>query len=226
MAKKEKIVLSPYLEGLHKSGKVWYFIAYGGIIMFPLVVSLYFKAWPDPAQFGEALLGVVPTFWTVGVVEAFTYMPMLGVGGSYLGFVTGNMSNIKVPVAISAMENADVKQGTEEGDCVSTIGIAVSSIVTTVIIIAFVLLTGVLAPVFSNPALAPAFSNIVPALFGGLMVAFLAKDVKVGLPTVALGAALFIAVPALASVYPLILPVLALIAIGLARLLYKKGKLD
>ena len=96
---------------------------------------------------------------------------MLGAGGSYLGFITGNMSNLKVPLALNAMESMGVKADTEEGDVVSTIVIAVSSIVTVLIIVIFVVLMVPLSPIFTRPALQPAFSNVVPALFGGLMVA-------------------------------------------------------
>ena len=97
---------------------------------------------------------------------------MLGAGGSYLGFITGNMANLKVPVALNAMESMGVKQGTEDGDVISTIVIAVSSIVTVAIIIVFVVLMVPLTPVFSNPVLKPAFDNVVASLFGGLMVAY------------------------------------------------------
>ena len=216
---------SEYIKDIHKSGRTWFFVAYFFIVLFPLVTSIYFDAWPNGGQFLTACLGVVPVYWTVGVVESFTYMPMLGAGGSYLGFVTGNMSNLKVPVALNAMDSVGVKQGTEEGDVISTIAIAVSSIVTAIIIIIFVALTVPLAPVFAAPILQPAFNNVVAALFGGMMVAYIAKSPKVGLPVILLGAALFIAIPALAGVYPLVLPVLALIAGVYSRVLYKKGKL-
>ena len=53
-------------------------------------------------------MGVAPIFWTVGTIEVITYVPMLGVGGSYLGFVTGNLSNLKVPCALNAMQSAGV----------------------------------------------------------------------------------------------------------------------
>lgn len=217
--------MSEYTKQIHKSGRIWFLIAYSFILLFPIGTSIYFKAWPTWEQFFGAAIGVVPLYWAVGIVEAFTYMPMLGAGGSYLGFITGNMSNLKVPVAINSMESVGAKQGTEEGDVISTISIAVSSIVTVIIIIIFVVLMVPLSPIFSNPALAPAFDNVVPSLFGGLMVAYLAKDPKVGIPVVLLGGALFIAVPSLAGVYPVILPVLAFIAILYARMLYKKGKL-
>ena len=193
---------SEYINGMHKTGKLWFFGVYFFIFLFPIATSIYFDAWPNLEQFLKAAVGVVPLYWAVGIIESFTYMPMLGVGGSYLGFITGNMSNLKVPVALNAMDSVNVKQGTEEGDVISTIAIAVSSIVTVLVIIVFVILTVPLAPIFSAPALQPAFNNVVPALFGGMMVAYIAKSPKVGAPIIALGAALFIAVPALAGVYP------------------------
>lgn len=224
---KEKYKLSEYTENIHKSGTIWFLIVYGFIVLFPLAVSIIYNAWPDFNEFLKAALGVVPTFWAVGTVEAFTYMPMLGAGGSYLGFITGNMFNIKVPAAIQAMDQVGVQQGSEEGDCISTIAIAVSSIVTTLVVALFAVLMVPLTPIFSNPVLAPAFDKdvVVAALFGGLMVAYLAKDPKVGVPIVALGAVIFIAIPSLADIYPIILPIFAVLAVVLAKNLYKKGKL-
>lgn len=216
---------SLYTESIHRTGKRWFLFVWGCIILFPLVTSIYFNAWPTWKQFLGAAIGVIPVYWTVGIIEAFTYMPMLGAGGSYLGFITGNMSNLKVPVAINAMDSVGVQQGTEEGDVISTIAIAVSSIVTVIIIIIFVILLVPLAPIFNNPVLKPAFDNVVPSLFGGLMIAYIAKCPKVSLPVIFATAALFIAVPSLGGIYPLILPVIALIAILLSRVLYKKGKI-
>jgi len=224
--KKNQVVLSDYLEGIHKSGRIWFIVVYCFIILFPTAVCVIYDAWPNFSDFLHAALNVFPMYWAVGVVECFTYMPMLGAGGSYLGFITGNMFNLKVPAAIQAMDQAGVQQGSEEGDCISTIAIAISSIATVIIIIIFALLMVPLTPIFQNPVLTPAFENIVPALFGGLMVAFIAKDAKVGIPIILLGAILFILVPSLAGVYPIVLPIFALLAIGLSRILYKKGKLD
>ena len=200
-------------------------LVYFFIYLFPLVTSVYFNAWPTWKQFFSAAVGVVPVYWTVGIVEAFTYMPILGAGGSYLGFITGNMSNIKVPIAINAMESLGIRQGTEEGDVISTIVIAISSIVTCLIIVIFVILMVPLTPFFSDPALKPAFDNVVPALFGGLMVVFISKNPKVGLPPVILCAALFILIPYLGEIYPLIVPVVAILTVIYARTLYKKGKI-
>ena len=216
---------SSYTENVHRYGKIWFLIVWFFIILFPVVTCIYFDSWPTWKQFLTAAIGVIPVYWTVGIVEAFTYMPMLGAGGSYLGFITGNMSNLKVPVALNAMESMGVQQGTEEGDVISTIVIAVSSLVTVFIIILFVILMVPLTPIFQNEALQPAFNNVVPALFGGLMVAYISKQPKVAIPVIGITAILFILIPYLASIYPLILPLIAGLAILYSRFLYKKGKI-
>ena len=217
--------MSDYTRKIHKSGRRWFVFVYLFIYLFPVVTSVYFDAWPTWQQFLAAAVGVVPIYWTVGIVEAFSYMPMLGPGGSYLGFITGNMSNMKVPVALNAMESLGVQQNSEEGDVISTIAIAVSSLVTLVIILVFLVLMVPLTPVFASEALQPAFNNVVPALFGGLMIAFISRTPKVAVPVMLITAALFIAVPALKGIYPLVLPVVAVAAIAYSRMLYKKGKI-
>ena len=113
--------MSDYTKGIHRSGRRWFVFVYFFIYLFPIAVSAYFHAWPTWKQFFAAAIGVVPLYWAVGIVEAFTYMPMLGPGGSYLAFITGNMSNMKVPVALNAMESAGIPQNSEEGDVISTI---------------------------------------------------------------------------------------------------------
>jgi hypothetical protein len=163
-------------------------------------------------------------YWAVGVVEVITFIPMLGAGGSYLSFVTGNISNLKLPCAINALENAKADAKSEEGEIVSTIAIAVSSIVTTVIIILGVILIVPLTPILENPSLKPAFDQMLPALFGALGVALVSKSWKIAIAPVVLMLILFIFIPALnASTVGIMVPVGVLFTIGFSRILYKKG---
>ena len=193
--------------------------------MVPAAICVYYNAWPEITGVLKGLLGVAPIFWTVGVIEVFTYTPMLGAGGSYVGFVTGNLSNLKVPCALNAMENAKVEPGSEEGEIISTISICISSIVTMVVISLGVLLLGYLQPILQSPVLQPAFDNILPALFGGLAVVYVSKNWKIALAPLIFMLVLFISVPSLASSVGVLVPVGALIAIGVSRILYKKNLL-
>lgn len=214
-----------YRDSVHKMGRVWILSALAMILAVPAAICIYYQAWPPIGGVLKGLLSIVPIFWTVGVIEVFTYVPMLGTGGSYLGFVTGNLANLKVPCALNSMDRAGVEAGTDEGEVISTLAIATSSIVTTLIIALGVLLLSQIAPILENPALQPAFDNILPALFGALGVVFVAKDWKIAIAPLVVMIALFIFVPSLASAVGLMVPVGALIAIGVARILYKKDLL-
>ncbi|MDF2589951.1 MAG: hypothetical protein K0S41_3792 [Anaerocolumna sp.] len=214
-----------YDDMTHVYGKIWIWTAIVLILSVPFVICIYYNAWPGMAPVLKGLLGVAPIFWTVGAIEVITYTPMLGTAGSYLGFVTGNLTNLKVPCALNAMDNANVKSGTEEGEIISTIAIATSSIVTTLIIAAGVLLLAKLTPILNSPTLQPAFENILPSLFGGLAVVYVSKNWKISIAPLCFMVILFLLVPSLAGSVGILVPVGAAISIGAARILYKKNKL-
>jgi hypothetical protein len=200
-------------------------LAITAVLSVPISICVYYNAWPSLTAVLKGLLGVAPIFWTVGIIEVFTYSPMLGSGGTYLAFVTGNITNLKAPSALNAMENAGVKPGSDEGEIISTIAIATSSIVTTIVIALGVLLLSFLTPLLNSPVVAPAFDNILPALFGGLAVVYISKNVKIALAPLIFMVVLFLLVPSLSSSVGILVPVGALIAIGVSRILYKKGLL-
>ena len=213
-----------YIDSVHRDGRIWNLSMMIILLMFPVVVALIFSAVPDWKGIGLGLLYTAPMYWAVGVIEVITFIPMLGAGGSYLSFVTGNISNLKLPCAINALENAKVDVKSEEGEIISTIAIAVSSIVTTLIIALGVLLIVPLQPILSNEALTPAFDQMLPALFGALGVALISKNWKLAIAPVVLMLLLFVFVPALnSSTVGIMVPVGVIFTIAFSRFLYKKG---
>ena len=210
-------------EMTHVYGRIWIVSALGMMLAYPIISCIYYGAWPGFMPVLKGLIGVAPIYWTVGLIEVLTFVPMLGTGSSYLAFVTGNLTSLKVPAALTAMENAKVKPGTEEGEVISTIAVATSSIVTTIIIALGVLMLVPLTPILNNPVIKPAFDNILPSLFGGLAVVYVSKSWKIALTPMIFMLILFIAVPSLSSSVGVLVPVGAGIAIGAARMMYKKG---
>ena len=213
-----------YMDSVHRDGTIWNLAMMLLLIAFPIVIGLIFQAVPDWRGVGLGLLATAPMYWAVGVVEVITFIPMLGAGGSYLSFVTGNISNLKLPCALNALENAEVKAQSEEGEIVSTIAIAVSSIVTTIIIILGVILIVPLSPILSNAVLQPAFDQMLPALFGALGVVFISKNWKISIAPVLLMLILFVFVPAInTSTVGIMVPVGVVFTLVVSRILYKKG---
>lgn len=214
-----------YNDRTHYAGRISMVLAITVVLAVPISICVYYNAWPQASAVFKGLLGVAPIFWMVSIIEVFTYGPMLGSGGSYLSFVTGNITNLKAPGALTAMENAKVKPGTDEGEVISTIAIATSSIVTTIIIAIGVLLLSFLTPILNAPILQPAFDNILPALFGGLAVVYISKNWKLALAPGLFMLVLFLLVPSLSSSVGVLVPVSVLVSIGVARILYKKNML-
>ena len=214
----------PYIDSVHRDGTIWNIGVMILLLLFPLTVAFIFGVTPDWSALLVGLLATAPMYWAVGVIETITFVPMLGAGGSYLSFVTGNISNLKLPCALNALEQNEVSASTEEGEIISTIAIATSSIVTTIIIIIGVICIVPLTPILEAPVLAPAFAQMLPALFGGLGVAFVSKNWKIAIAPVVLMLVLFIFIPALiSSTVGTMVPVSVLFTIGIARTLYKRG---
>ena len=215
-----------YMDSVHRDGRIWNLSVMVLLMAFPVAVAIIFGVMPDWVALGAGLLATAPLYWVVGVIETITFVPMLGAGGSYLSFVTGNISNLKLPCALNALEQNQVSANSEEGEVISTIAIAVSSIVTTLIVVLGVICIVPLSPILQSPVLKPAFDQILPALFGGLGVAFVSKNWKIAVAPILLMLVLFIFVPALnEGTVGIMVPVSALFTIAVARIMYKKGAL-
>ena len=216
-----------YMDSVHRDGRIWNLSMMVSLLLFPVMIWILFEdATPDWRGVAVGLISTAPMYWAVGIVEVITFIPMLGAGGSYLSFVTGNISNLKLPCAINALENAKADPKSEEGEIISTIAIAVSSIVTTLIVALGVLLIVPLSPILESPVLTPAFDQMLPALFGALGVALISKNWKIAVAPIVLMLALFIFVPALnAGTVGIMVPVGVVFTIAVSRIMYKKNML-
>lgn len=214
-----------YEKSIHRMGRFFNAVALSMLFIAPFIFGLFLDAevhWPS---FFKGLVRVAPTYWISCIVEFLIYVPILGAGGSYLAFITGNIINMKLPCAFNAKELARTQGGTKENDIISTLAIATSSLVTMLIIFIGVLLLIPLTPVLQNPALQPAFENILPALFGALAAQYFAKSFKItGVPLI-LMIILYIAVPSLIKETSTIMIPSGGIAIGITYVLYKKKML-
>ncbi len=161
-----------YSDKIHLVGRIGSLMSIGIMLGIPAIVCSTYDLWPS---FGEVMSiggGVLAMFIPTAVSEVFSYTPILG-SACYLAFITGNVMNLKLPCAISAMEIADVTQGTEAGDAISTVAIAASSMLTMVIIAIGVVLLVPLQPILGLPAVKTATAYMLPALFGGMFLGML-----------------------------------------------------
>ena len=166
-----------YNNSIHNWGKLFTWIALGLILMVPVVYCLSAKVTPDWKALSKCipfLLGYV----AIGLIEAVSYAPLLGTGGQYMSFITGNVSNLKLPCAINAQSITGVEKGSEEEEIVTTISIAVSSIVTT-IVIGIGLIPLIIFQSQIVEILQPVSPYVIPAIFGGLTLVLVATYFKI-----------------------------------------------
>ena len=149
---------------------------------------------------------------------------MLGSGGGYLAFITGNLINMKIPCAMNARDMVGAEAGTIENEIISTISIATSSLVTIVVLALGVLLMVPLQPILQSPVLQPAFENVVPALFGAMAYKYYRKNMKIAVFPLVIMSVLFVFVPGLIGSTSFMIVPSGAIAIGVAFLFYKKDR--
>ena len=186
-----------YMDKVHIWGRIWVFAAIVVLMSVPLAISIHYDAWPEAKTVLKALLSVALIYWTSAIIEVITYTPMLGAGGTYLSFITGNITNLKLPCSLNAMENAKVRANSEEGEVISTIAIGVSSIVTTVVIAIGVLcFTPILPKITAEGSVfKAAFDQVLPALFGALAASYFRKHWKISIFPILVGCLVLVFAP-------------------------------
>lgn len=217
---------SKYINKTHTYGKIWIVVTLLIFLSIPALICYHLGVSPKLEMVAKGLATVALVFYPTAILEVLTYSPLLGTGGTYLGFVTGNITNLKLPVALNSMESAKVEPNSEKGEVISTISIAVSSIVTTIIIAVCVL---AFYPVLHNitdpgSVFAPAFQQVTPALFGALCASYLLKHWKISILPIAVLTIILLFKGTLGT--GVLIPIGVVVSLIGAHLMYKKGWLD
>ena len=219
-----KTYLEQFNRRTHVLGRIVSAVTLVLLVGAPFLIGTFLGAMPDLGAVAKGFLSV-GLVWTVSsVAEFLIYTPMLGAGGGYLAFITGNLINMKIPCAVNARDIVGTKTGTAENEIISTLSIATSSLVTIIVLALGVALLVPLQPVLQSPVLQPAFANVVPALFGAMAYQYFRKNVQVAVAPLVVMSLLFMLVPSLTgSTSFMIIPSGAL-AIGIAYSMYRKQK--
>jgi len=212
-------------KGLHRIGRITMLLGILILMAVPFVVAGIYDASIDAGGFWAGFAKVAVIYIPVSIVEFLVYAPMLGAGGSYISFITGNVTNMKIPCAMNARDIAGTQVGTPENEIISTISTATSAIVTTLVIVVGVILLIPLQPVLQSEVLAPAFDYVVPALFGALGLKYFTKSPQIAVIPVVLMSALCIFVPSMISQTSILIIPSGALALLIGFLLFKKGKL-
>ncbi len=211
-----------YRNTTHIIGRVVSVITVVMLVGAPFLIGKYLGAYPDLGAAAKAFVSVGLVWLVSSIAEFLIYTPMLGSGGGYLAFITGNLINMKIPCAVNARDMVGAKTGTKENEIISTLSIATSSLVTILVLALGVLALTPLQPFLQSPTLAPAFDNVVPALFGAMAYKYYRKNMSIAVAPLVVMSFLFILVPSLSSSTSFMIIPSGAIAIGISYYFYKK----
>ena len=214
-----------YMPQMHKIGKLTGLL--GAVLSFlpALVLAVVYGLLPKPAALATAFISAASAFGFLWVVEPISYFTV----GTYMAFLSGNISNMRVPCAGMAQVAADVEPGTEKGSIVSVIGMATSIVINvSVLTIGVILGSSVLSAMPAS--VIEALNYLLPALFGALLMQFGLKRIKFAggmlafaiLIGIAINAGLFNWLPGAANYLTTLASVF--VAIGVTLATYGKKK--
>ena len=171
-----KIVITDSFQAwAHKWGRIGTLIALLYMIAIPFVVLTFYDSLPSIGEvINLSTISILMVYIPVGFSEAISYTPILG-ASSYLTFITGNIMNLKLPCAVNAMKLTKKEPNTPEGEAISSVAVAVCSIMTIIILALAALLSAWISPVFELPAVKTASNYLIPALFGSLTLGLFAS---------------------------------------------------
>ena len=224
MTEKE-LFFKEFNDSMHRLGRITLIVMTALLVSVPFLYGAWNDVSPNAASFLAGLAKVGIIYYPVAIVEFLVYTPMLGVGGSYLSFITGNVTNMRIPCVMNAKDIAGTEAGTPEHEIISTIAVATSAIVTTLVIVIGVICMVPLQPVLQSEVLLPAFNNVVPALFGALGLKYFAKSPQIAVIPLLLISLLCIFVPAAINQTSLLMIPCGALALVIGFVLFKKGKL-
>lgn len=221
---KSKGGFSAYDNSIHKFGILSSIVCILAMAAIPLFIQLFYGLTPDFGKVLGAMGTALAVFGPIGLIEFFSYTPILGAGGMYQVFITGNTMNMKLPAAQSGQKLAGVKPGSKEADVVSVISIGISSLVTTAILFVGMLLASQLLPLLSSPTMAPAFNNLMPAILGALLVPRIKSDPALASVPCAIAAlvTLVLGYATITSLQTYLMPVFLIVSVGWGYFLYKR----
>ncbi len=182
-----------YMPKQHKIGKL---IGWTGLLCSfgpALVLGLIYHVWPNPGALITASIAALSSFLIIQIVEPISYYPLVGPVGTYMAFLSGNISNMRIPCASMAQISAGVEPGSHKGSIIAVIGMGVSVIINiTVLTLGVIAGSSILAML--PESVISALNYVLPALFGALFVQFAVKQKKLSVIMLAISVLLYIGI--------------------------------
>ena len=168
-----------YIPSIVKWGKITMLLGIITCFCPAIVISVVYGYMPPISVIIAGTISQMSVSGAFYIVEPISYFPILGIPGTYLTFLSGNTSNMRVPCSSVAQEAAGVEMGTEKGSIISTIGIAISILVNVVILTIGAVAGNAIINIMPA-AMKGALNFLLPALYGAVFGQFAIARPKLG----------------------------------------------
>ena len=188
----------------------------------PLYISFVLDAHPGWGVIATGLVGYASFIGIMWVLEPITYYPTLGVAGTYLAFLTGNIANMCLPCSSAAQKSVDAEPGSQKAEVAGVFGIAVASL-TNIILLVIMIIGGTYLISMFPPFVEGMFGFVLPSIFGAVLGQFAYRTPKYGVIALIIGMAVLFS-----PIFSLIKIALC-VALTIAVVLFmekKKGNLE
>lgn len=170
----EKVYKEDYIKGIHKIGTTIMLLLLIVSFMPALYLSYVKGMHPGWGAIGTAALALIGINVFQWILEPVLYFPMIGITGSYIGFVAGNITPMRIPAAVAAQNAVDAKSGTKKGEFAGVMGI-VASVVVNFIVLGIVVTFGTYLVSIMPKGINDALQFALPGVYGALLVTFIAR---------------------------------------------------
>ena len=170
-AEKDAILQREYFPAAHRIGLITSLLHVAIFFLPPVYLMVFYRL---PARWAPILQGAASA-WSFSVpfwfIEPVSYFLVLGICGTYISFLAGNISNFRLPVSAVAQEVARVQQGSHESEVISALAITATQVMITVSALTGALFVSVIVGALPAPVVA-AFDWLLPSIWGAIVVQF------------------------------------------------------
>ncbi|MBU5310855.1 hypothetical protein KQI38_02330 [Tissierella carlieri] len=216
---KDQAYYENFTKPIIKTGKWTLLLAVAFCFLPAIYLWIRYGALPPVKSIITGWFLIASIYGSYYFIEPISFFPVLGMAGTYMSFLAGNIGNMRVPCAAVAQEALKVEPGSKKAELVATLGIA-GSIITNIVIVTIAAIAGNGLMQLFPPVVVKAFEFVLPAIFGSMFAMFAVKYPKYG--AFAIGLTLFLlGVVKVLPVYVLI-PLCVFSTIIFATTSYKK----
>lgn len=125
--------------------------------------------WPDASHMFSAWGSVVMAFGAFYLVEPISYFPVFGPTGTYIGILSGSISQIRLPAASTAQDVLGVEPSSHKGEVVGILAIC-GSVVTNILFLTVAVVAGSTLLAFLPESVTSAMANYKTVSIAGIVL--------------------------------------------------------